>query len=63
MSEFLNLFVARIRDSTDDAICEEPCGFWSFRERADQIHAVRQVYEKKLAKGINVFCIPVPTTA
>ena len=49
------VLIKRIRESTDGAIGEEQCGFRSGRGCADQIFAVRQVCEKYLAKGKDVF--------
>ena len=42
-------------DCTDSAIGEEQCGFRSGRGCTDHIFAFRQVCEKYLAKGKDVF--------
>ena len=49
------VLIKRIRESTDGAIGEEQCGFRSGRGCTDQIFAVKQVCEKYLAKGKDVF--------
>ena len=49
------VLVKRIREGTDDVICEEQAGFRKGRGCVDQISAVRQLCEKFLAKGKEVF--------
>ena len=49
------VLIRRISDSTEGVICEEQCGFRRGRGCVDQIFAVRQVCEKYLAKGKEVF--------
>ena len=49
------VLVRRIREGTEDVICEEQAGFRRGRGCVDQIFAVRQVCEKSLAKGREVF--------
>ncbi len=47
--------VKRVREGTEGAICDEQGGFRRGRGCVDQISAVRQVCEKYLAKGKDVF--------
>ena len=47
--------IKRVRSGTECAIGEEQCGFTQGRGCMDQVFAVRQVCEKYLANGKNVF--------
>ena len=49
------VLIKRVRAGTECAIGEEQCGFRQFRGCVDQVFAVRQVCEKYLANGKNVF--------
>jgi len=49
------VLIKRIVDYTDSAIGEEQCGFRSCRGCTDHIFVVRQVCDKYLAKGKDVF--------
>ncbi len=49
------VLIMRVREGTEGMICAEQGGFRKGRGRVDQIFAVRQVCEKYLAKGKDVF--------
>jgi hypothetical protein len=49
------VLIERIRRETESVIGEEQCGFRSGRGCVDQVFAVRQVVEKYLEKGKDVF--------
>ena len=52
---FGRVLIKRVRAGTECAIGEEQCGFRQGRESIDQVFAVRQVCEKYLANGKDVF--------
>ena len=47
--------MSRIRSRTDDFLGEEQCGFRCGRGCVDQLFVVRQLCEKFLAKGKDLF--------
>ena len=49
------VLIKRVRARTECAIGEEQCGFRQVRGCIDQVFAVRQVWEKYLANGKDVF--------
>ena len=49
------VLIKRVRAGTECAIGEEQCGLMQGRGCMDQVFAVRQVCEKNLANGKNVF--------
>ena len=49
------VLIKRVRAKTECAIGEEQCGFMQGRGCMDQVFAVRQVCEKYLANGKDVF--------
>ena len=49
------MLIKRVRAGTECATDEEKCGFWQGRRCMDQVFAVRQVCEKYLANGTDVF--------
>uniref|UniRef100_UPI003EB93A31 RNA-directed DNA polymerase n=1 Tax=Klebsiella pneumoniae TaxID=573 RepID=UPI003EB93A31 len=49
------VLIRRVREGTEGVIGDEQCGFRRGRGCTDQIFAVRQVCEKYLAKGKEVF--------
>ena len=49
------MLIKRVRAGTECAIMEEKCGFRQGRGCMDQVFAVRQVCEKYLANGKDVF--------
>ena len=49
------VLIKRVREGTEGSICDEQGGFRRGRGCVDQIFAVRQVCEKYLAKGKDVF--------
>ena len=49
------VLIERIRRGTEEVIGEEQCGFRKGRGCVDQIFVVRQICEKALAKGMDVF--------
>ena len=52
---FGRVLIKRVRAGTECAIGEEQCGFRHCREYMDQVFGVRQVCEKYLANGKDVF--------
>ena len=52
---FSRVLIKKVRAGTECAIGEEQCGFMQGRECMDQVFAVRQVCEKYLANGKDVF--------
>ena len=52
---FGRVLIKRVRTGTECAIGEEQCGFRQGRGRMDQVFAVRQVCEKYLVNGKDVF--------
>ena len=52
---FGRVLIKRVRASTKCAIREEQCGFRQGRGSMDQVFAVRQVCEKYLTNGKDVF--------
>ena len=52
---FRRVPIKRVRARTECAIGEEQCGFRQGRGCMDQVFAVRQICEKYLAKGKDVF--------
>ena len=50
------VLIKRIREKTDGVIREEQCGFRKARGCTDQIFTVRQLCEKSIEKGKDVFC-------
>ena len=52
---FGRVLIKRVRAGTECAIREEQCGFRQSRVCMDQVFAVRQVCEKYLADGKDVF--------
>ena len=52
---FGRVLIKRVRASTKCAIGEKQCGFRQGRGSMDQVFAVRQVCEKYLANGKDVF--------
>ena len=52
---FGRVLIKIVRAGTECAIGEEQCGFRQGRGRMDLVFAVRQVCEKYLANGKNVF--------
>ena len=52
---YCRVLIKRVRDGTECVIANEQCGFRHGRECLDQVFAVRQVYEKYLANGKDVF--------
>ena len=50
------MLIKRVRAGTECVIGEEQCGFMQGRGCMDQVFAVRQVCEKYLANGKDVFC-------
>ena len=52
---FSRVLIKRVRVGTECAIGEELCGFRQGRGCMDQVFAVRQVCEKHLANGKDVF--------
>ena len=53
---FGRVLIIRVRAGTECAIGEEQCGFRQGRGCTDQVFAVRQMCEKYLANGKDVFC-------
>ena len=53
---FGRVLIKRVRAGSEYAIGEEQCGFIQGRGCMDQVFAVRQVCEKYLANGKDVFC-------
>ena len=53
---FGRVLIKRVRDGTECAIEEEQCGFRQGRGCMGQAFAVREVCEKYLANGKDVFC-------
>ena len=49
------VLIKRVREKTEEVLKEEQCGFRRGRGCVDQIFAVRQISEKYLAKGKEVF--------
>ena len=54
---FGRVLIKRVRAGTEGAIGEEQCGFRQGRGCIDQVFAVRQVCEKYLANGKDVFSV------
>ena len=52
---FGRVLIKRVRTGTESAIGEEQCGLRQGRGCMDQVFAVRQVCEKYLANGKDVF--------
>ena len=52
---FSRVLIKRVRGGTECAIWEEQCGFRQGRRCMDQVFAVRQVCEKFLANGKDIF--------
>ena len=52
---FGRVLIERVRDGTEYAIREEQCGFRQGKGCMDQVFAVRQVCQKCLANGKDVF--------
>ena len=52
---FGGVLIKRVRAGTECAVGEEQCGFRQGRGCMDQVFAVRQVCEKYLANGKDVF--------
>ena len=52
---FGRVLIKRVRAGTECAIREEQCGFRQGRGCMDQVFAVKQVCEKYLANGKDVF--------
>ena len=52
---FGRVLIKKVRAVTECSIGEEQCGFRQGRGCTDQVFAVRQVYEKYLANGKDVF--------
>ena len=52
---FGRLMIKRVRAGTECAILEVQCRFWQGRGCMDQVFAVRQVCEKYLTNGKDVF--------
>ena len=52
---YVRVLIKRVRVGTECAIGEEKCGFRQGRRGMDQVFAVRQVCEKYLANGKDVF--------
>ena len=52
---FRRVLIKRVRAGTECAIGEDQCGFRQGRGCMDQVFAVRQVGEKHLANGKDVF--------
>ena len=52
---YFRVLIKRVRAATESAIGEEQCGFRLGRGCMDQVFAVRQVCEKYLANGKDVF--------
>ena len=50
------MLIKRVRAGTECAIWEEQCGLRQGRGCMDQVFAVRQVCEKYLANGKDLFC-------
>ena len=55
MREVPLVLINRIRDKTENVIAEVQSGFRIGRECADQIFIFRQIYEKYLGKGKDVY--------
>ena len=49
------MLIDRIRTRTDGVLGEEQCGFRNGRGCVDQLHAVRQLFEKFLGKEKDLF--------
>ena len=49
------ILIKRIRAKAESVLREEQCGFSSGRSCVDQIFVVRQLWEKHVSKGRNVF--------
>ncbi len=49
------VLIERIRTKTESVVGEEQCGFRSGRGCVDQVFAVRQIVERNLGKGKDVF--------
>ena len=49
------VLIKLFRAGTECAIGEEQCGFWQSKGCMNQVFTVRQVHEKYLAKGKDVF--------